>query len=61
MSYARQLDDYTWKELRDEIERRVEKNSLGLCHYCGNLISSQPCLSSDAHRNVRYLDRTEQR
>lgn len=43
MSYPMGLDEYSDKELRQELERRLESRGQGLCDYCGRKATKSPC------------------
>ena len=51
MSYPRDLDEYTEKELNDELILRDARQKVGLCDYCNRQINSEPvCKFPKRHR-----------
>ena len=50
MSYPRDLDDYSEKELRDEISRREVLAKKGLCTYCEGKRNTTPCQYPARHK-----------
>lgn len=49
MSYFIELDEYSDKRLRDELERRERVRSRGRCDYCLRLPDTSPCKFQDRH------------
>jgi hypothetical protein len=53
MSYPIDLDEYTEKQLRDELVRRESLQRKGRCDYCGRPNTSEWCKFPDRHRADR--------
>lgn len=49
MSYPKDLDEYTDKQLRDELDRRRTSRLSGLCYYC----RKPAFITDDAEHNKR--------
>jgi hypothetical protein len=53
MSYMRDLDEYTERELYNELDRRQEKRDAGFCDYCGRLPCQPSCKFPERHKDTR--------
>lgn len=49
MGYPKDLDEYTWEELQNELNRRAVAYVRGLCDYCGHPGNDPPCKFLDRH------------
>lgn len=53
MSYHKDLDEYTEKELKAELERRKDLRDEGRCDYCKQLGNTPDCRYPERHAVVR--------
>ncbi len=51
MGYPLGLDEITEEKLVDELNKRLEKRSLGVCDYCFRLPTEPTCKFQDRHAN----------
>lgn len=52
MSYPRDLDEISTKELKAELDRRANCGLRNQCHYCKRPLKSEPsCKMVDAHND----------
>ena len=55
MSYSRDLDEYTDRELRDEFKRRLILRSSFQCDYCERPYYTGACRFPERHKKQRGL------
>ena len=56
MSYQRDLDEITEKELLCELANREWRRSAGMCDYCNRPPSAPPCKFPSRHSDPRIRD-----
>lgn len=53
MSYITSLDEYTDKQLREEMQRRIASREMGVCSYCGRHSDTPECKFPDRHQQAK--------
>lgn len=61
MSLVKTLDEYTEKELQQELLRRVELRAAGKCDYCERYSGTTDCRFPDRHHDLRSVPMQVQR
>lgn len=55
MSYPIDLDEYTDRQLNDEIVRRAKLKAEGRCDYCGRLGDMPTCRFTERHSRAKEV------
>lgn len=54
MSFQKDIDEYTEKELNDELERRNQLRDQGKCDYCQQYGNTPPCKFPERHKKAEH-------
>lgn len=54
MSHLRDLDEYSDRELENELQQRREREAQGVCSYCGRPGYTPTCKFENRHLSKRY-------